>query len=110
MARVIETTSAAVVAANLERVRAEIAAAGRDPASVEILVAVKYLRAELLPEIAAGGVTLVGENRAQELIAKQAAHPGLFTWAFISALQSRKVRGLLGRARRANRGAGGQAR
>jgi uncharacterized pyridoxal phosphate-containing UPF0001 family protein len=44
--------------------------------------------------LAEGGITLVGENRAQELEAKVAAHPG-FTWDFIGHLQSRKVRQIL---------------
>jgi uncharacterized pyridoxal phosphate-containing UPF0001 family protein len=66
---------------------------------VEVLVATKYLTAELLPALAAAGATLVGENRAQDLEAKQAAHEALFTWDFIGALQSRKVPGLLGRVR-----------
>ena len=38
------------------------------------------------------GIELVGENRAQELLAKQEAHGDLFTWDFIGALQSRKVK------------------
>jgi PLP dependent protein len=92
-----------VVAANLGRVRAEIAAAGRDPATVEILAAVKYLPAAELDALAQGGVRLVGENRAQALVAKQAADPDpahpRFTWDFIGALQSRKVKDLVGRVR-----------
>jgi hypothetical protein len=86
---------AEVVARNLERARAAIAAAGRDPAEVEILAAVKYLPADELTALADGGVTLVGENRAQELTAKAAAAPGRFTWDFIGQLQSRKVKDLL---------------
>jgi uncharacterized pyridoxal phosphate-containing UPF0001 family protein len=39
-------------------------------------------------------VTVVGENRAQELEAKAAAHPEL-TWDFIGHLQSRKVKQVL---------------
>jgi pyridoxal phosphate enzyme (YggS family) len=90
-----------VVAANLARVHADIAAAGRDPASVEVLAAIKYLPAELLGALAAGGITTVGENRAQELEAKQAAvGRDLFAhWDFIGQLQSRKVKDLLGRVR-----------
>ncbi len=42
--------------------------------------------------LAEAGITLVGENRAQELAAKHAAHGDLFTWDFIGHLQSRKVR------------------
>jgi pyridoxal phosphate enzyme (YggS family) len=83
------------VAVNLNRVRDEIAAAGRDPAEVEILAAVKYVPSEELDVLAEAGVTLVGENRAQDLAAKAEAHPGAFTWDFIGHLQSRKVRQLL---------------
>jgi pyridoxal phosphate enzyme (YggS family) len=77
---------------NLERVRERIVAAGRDPADVEILAAIKYVSADELPALAEGGIELVGENRAQELLAKRAEHAGDFTWDFIGALQSRKVK------------------
>jgi PLP dependent protein len=90
---------AEVVRQNLERVRAEIADAGRDPAEVEILAAIKYLPAAELAALADGGVTVVGENRAQELIAKQDVAGDRFTWDFIGQLQSRKVRDLIGRVR-----------
>jgi pyridoxal phosphate enzyme (YggS family) len=76
---------------NLERVRDRIAAMGRDPAEVQILAAVKYLPSDELASLAAAGVTLVGENRAQELVAKAEAHRGVFTWDFIGTLQSRRV-------------------
>jgi PLP dependent protein len=88
-----------VVRRNLERVRAEISDAGRDPAEVEILAAIKYLPATELAALADGGVTVVGENRAQELIAKQAVAGDAFSWDFIGQLQSRKVRDLVGRVR-----------
>ncbi len=94
MAALIERLDPATVRANLARVRSEI---GARP--VEVLVAVKYLPVDLLPALAAGGVRLVGENRAQALDAKQAAHGELFTWDFIGSLQSRKVPSLLGRVR-----------
>ena len=83
------------VRANLERVRAEIADAGLDPEEIEILAAVKYVALEQLGVLAEAGITLVGENRAQELRRKADAYPGSFTWDFIGALQSRKVRDLL---------------
>jgi PLP dependent protein len=87
------------VAANLERVREAIARAGRDPSTVQILAAIKYLPPECLEALAEGGVTVVGENRAQQLIAKQEVAGERFTWDFIGALQSRKVRDLVGRVR-----------
>ncbi len=77
---------------NLDRVRDEISSAGRDPAGVEICAAIKYVAAAELPVLAEAGITLVGENRAQELLAKQAEHRDLFEWDFIGALQSRKLR------------------
>lgn len=82
---------AARVAANLERVRERIAAAGRDPGEVTVCAAVKYLPAESLQAVADGGIEVVGENRAQALIEKQDVAPG-FDWHFIGALQSRKVK------------------
>jgi pyridoxal phosphate enzyme (YggS family) len=87
------------VRANLERVRAEISAAGRDPDEVQILAAVKYVPTAELGVLAQAGVELVGENRSQELEAKAEAHPGRFTWDFIGHLQSRKVRQVLPRVR-----------
>jgi PLP dependent protein len=84
-----------VVRANLERVRSEIAATGRDPHEVEILAAVKYVPVEELGVLAEAGLALVGENRAQDLVEKAEAYPGAFTWDFIGHLQSRKVRQLL---------------
>ena len=79
-------------------VREEIAAAaqkaGRDPNEVELLAAVKYVALEEMGVLAEAGLTLVGENRAQELEAKATAHPEL-RWHFIGQLQSRKVKQIL---------------
>src|SRR5918997_7014451 len=71
---------------NLERVRERV---GPD---VEICAAVKYVETDDLPVLAEAGIELVAENRAQELLAKQAAQRDLFTWDFIGQLQSRKVK------------------
>jgi uncharacterized pyridoxal phosphate-containing UPF0001 family protein len=91
----IQGLSVGRVRLNLERVRAQIAAAGRDPDEVEILAAVKYVPIGDLGALAEAGLTLLGENRAQDLLAKQAAYPERFTWDFIGNLQSRKVRQIL---------------
>jgi PLP dependent protein len=77
---------------NLDRIRQRIARAGRDPFEVEVLAATKYVSIDELPALVEGGITLVGENRAQDLLAKRERHAGDFTWDFIGALQSRKVR------------------
>lgn len=75
-----------------ERVTAAAARAGRDPAEVEIVAAVKYVPVEGLAALAEGGITVVGENRAQDLEAKVAAHGDAFTWDFIGHVQSRKIK------------------
>ncbi len=80
------------VADNVARIRSEIGD------GVELLAAVKYLAADQLPVLAAAGITLLGENRAQELETKAAAHPD-FTWDFIGHLQSRKVKQVLAHVR-----------
>ncbi len=88
--------SAAAVARTLAAVRARIddaaARAGRAGSDVELLVAVKYVAAGDIETLADAGVTLVGENRAQDLLEKIAHAPGRLRWHFIGALQSRKVR------------------
>jgi uncharacterized pyridoxal phosphate-containing UPF0001 family protein len=85
--------SADRVRANLERVHERIAAAGGDPGTVEVCAAVKYVAVDELPVLAEAGVEVVGENRAQDLTVAQERHgEGMFTWDFIGALQSRKVR------------------
>jgi pyridoxal phosphate enzyme (YggS family) len=83
---------AAAVRENLERVRERIVAAGREPQDVRICAAIKYVPADELPVLAEAGIQIVGENRAQDLLAKQADHGDLFEWHFIGALQSRKVK------------------
>jgi uncharacterized pyridoxal phosphate-containing UPF0001 family protein len=74
------------VRANLERVRDRIGP------EVEICAAIKYVQAEDLPALAEAGIELVGENRAQDLLKKQGEHRDLFSWDFIGAVQSRKLR------------------
>jgi hypothetical protein len=79
----------AKIAANLERVRT---VAGE---RVEILAATKYVPLEEMGALAEAGVTLVGENRQQELSAKHERWGGAFEWDFIGNLQSRKVKQVL---------------
>jgi uncharacterized pyridoxal phosphate-containing UPF0001 family protein len=100
MVELIASLRADVVRTNVERVREEIAqAVSRSAAAgeqgrreVEVLAATKYVSSDDLPVLAATGIRLVGENRAQDLQAKVAAHGDLFEWDFIGALQSRRVR------------------
>ncbi len=66
---------------------------------VEVLAATKYVPLEEMGVLAEAGITLVGENRQQDLSAKQERWGGLFEWDFIGNLQSRKVKLLLPRCR-----------
>jgi pyridoxal phosphate enzyme (YggS family) len=100
VAQLIEGLTVEHVRANVERVRSEItdaaARARRSADDVELLAAVKYVAAEELPVLAAAGIALAGENRAQELVRKAAAPGGAeLTWDFIGHLQSRKVKQIL---------------
>ena len=95
MARLITGLDAGRVRENAERIREELAAAAGDRPPPELLAAVKYVPLEELEVLAQAGVTLLGENRAQDLQAKAEAHPGAFRWHFIGQLQSRKVKDVL---------------
>jgi PLP dependent protein len=86
---VIRGLDAGRIRRNLERARER---AGPD---VEILAATKYVSADELGALAEAGVTLVGENRLQDLQAKRARWADAFSWDFIGNLQSRKVKGVL---------------
>jgi len=103
MAELITGLDAARVAANVaeakERIAQAAARSGRDSAEVELLAAVKYVALDELGTLASVGLTLLGENRAQELAAKAEAYPGAFTWDFIGHLQSRKVKEVVSHVR-----------
>jgi PLP dependent protein len=88
VAGLITGIDAGRVRENLARIRAEL------PAGVEILAAVKYVPLDELGTLAAAGIAIAGENRAQDLAAKAEAHPE-FRWHFIGQLQSRKVKQIL---------------
>lgn len=94
-----DAVTVSAVRENLERVRERIAAAGADPDVVEVLAATKYVPVDRLPVLAEAGITLVGENRAERLVAAQDAYGHLFTWDFIGVLQSRRVATVAPRAR-----------
>ncbi len=100
MAELIRGLDAARLREQVAAVRAEIeracAAVGRDPSGVELVAAVKYVAVEELAVLAEAGISVLGENRAQDLERKAAAWEdaglGPVTWDFIGHLQSRKVK------------------
>ena len=84
------------VAERVGAVRARIAhaarAAGRSPSEIRLVAATKTQSVAAIEEVIAAGVHDIGENRAQELVAKAAAlahvHP---VWHFIGRLQRNKI-------------------
>ena len=78
--------SASEIAERYARVREEVGAA------VTVVVATKYVTVEEMGVLAEAGIEVVGENRAQDLLAKHDRYPGMFRWHFIGHLQSNKVK------------------
>jgi uncharacterized pyridoxal phosphate-containing UPF0001 family protein len=74
------------VAARYERIREEVGDV------VTVVAATKYVSADEMGVLAAAGVEVVGENRAQDLEAKHARYGECFRWHFIGHLQSRKAK------------------
>jgi pyridoxal phosphate enzyme (YggS family) len=87
-----------------ERIAAAARGAGRDPDAVRLVAATKTVPAEQVAEAVVLGVTDIGENRAQELLAKAEAlekqAPAMAAgvcWHFLGRLQRNKVRSLSSR-------------
>jgi hypothetical protein len=59
---------------------------------VTVVAATKYVSVEELGILVEAGVEVVGENRAQDLLAKHAVYGDAFRWHFIGHLQSNKAK------------------
>jgi uncharacterized pyridoxal phosphate-containing UPF0001 family protein len=77
--------AAGVVRERYERIREEVGA------SVTVVAATKYVSVDDMAVLAEAGVEVVGENRAQDLLAKHGRYADVFRWHFIGHLQSRKA-------------------
>jgi pyridoxal phosphate enzyme (YggS family) len=83
---------AARVASVRARVDAAARAAGRAPDAIRLVAATKTQSVEAVRAVLAAGVVDVGENRAQELVAKAPAlEDAAPTWHFIGRLQRNKI-------------------
>jgi pyridoxal phosphate enzyme (YggS family) len=78
--------SPAEIRTRFERIQAEVGA------GVTIVAATKYVPLLQMAALIEAGVTVVGENRAQDLEAKHAEYGHAFRWHFIGHLQSNKVK------------------
>ena len=80
-----------------ERITEAARRAGRDAADVTLVAATKTVDASRIAGVLAAGVADLGENRAQELLAKApalAAEPFPCRWHFVGRLQRNKVAAL----------------
>ena len=90
------------IAENIARIREQMKAAaiaaGRDPESILLCAATKMNDADAVRQAIAAGVDVCGENRVQELTAKQSQHA--YDGApvhFIGHLQTNKVKQVVGK-------------
>ncbi|WP_223627855.1 YggS family pyridoxal phosphate-dependent enzyme [Microbacterium sp. EST19A] len=87
-----QSSLAARLSAIDERIADAARDAGRDPAEISRIVVTKFHPASLVEELHALGVADVGENRQQELSAKQAELSALdLRWHFIGQGQTNKA-------------------
>jgi hypothetical protein len=82
---------AAARARALSTIAEACARAHRDPGDITLLAVSKSVPAERLLAATAAGLTLLGENRVQEVEAKAPLLPGV-SWHLIGPLQSNKAR------------------
>ncbi|AVX20985.1 hypothetical protein SAMN02745885_00492 [Carboxydocella sporoproducens DSM 16521] len=91
----------AEIAVNLARVREEIRTAalraGRRPEEITLVAVSKTVPPEGIQAALAAGVTDLGENRVQELLAKQPELPPGLRWHLIGTLQTNKVKYIIDR-------------
>ena len=83
-----------------ERIASAAARAGREPDEVRLVVVTKDVPVERVIAAVEAGATDLGENRAQELLAKLTATADLRpapAWHFIGSLQRNKVSAVTGR-------------
>jgi pyridoxal phosphate enzyme (YggS family) len=82
----VTVAAASDIAERYARVRDEVGP------GVTVVVATKYVTAEEMSALAAAGVAVVGENRAQDLERKHQIYGDAFHWHFIGHLQSNKAK------------------
>jgi uncharacterized pyridoxal phosphate-containing UPF0001 family protein len=69
-----------------ERVRGQVGP------GVTVVAATKYVSVAEMAVLAEAGIDVVGENRAQDLLAKHATYGSVFRWHFIGRFQSNKAK------------------
>jgi pyridoxal phosphate enzyme (YggS family) len=88
------STAEGSFAQSLAGVRARITAVGRDPDAIRIVAVTKGFGPEVVDTAATAGLSDVGENYAQELLAKADRITAEVRWHFLGTVQTNKVRKL----------------
>jgi hypothetical protein len=86
------TAIADALAAVRGRIASAAKAAGRDPAEITLVAVTKTVGVEAIRAAIDAGALDLGENRAQDLVAKAEQLDGAPRWHFIGRLQRNKVR------------------
>ena len=82
----MSVASSSEIAERYQRIREEVGE------GVTVVAATKYVSLEDMGALAEAGIEVVGENRAQDLLAKHEEYGDAFRWHFIGHLQSNKVK------------------
>jgi pyridoxal phosphate enzyme (YggS family) len=90
----VTTCRADTVASRLEDVRRRVGDAGADPDQVRIVAVTKGFGPDAVDAAMIAGLRDVGENYAQELLAKAENSNAGARWHFLGHIQRNKVRGL----------------
>lgn len=88
------TTGILAIPERLAAVRARIEAGGRPAADVRIVAVTKNVEAAAVAAIVAAGISDLGENQAQALVAKSSEAPAGVRWHFLGPIQRNKVKAL----------------
>jgi len=80
-----------LVAERLAQVRDRIAKAGASPSSVRVVAVTKGFGSEAVEAAVGAGLLDLGENYAQELLAKVSTAPAGVRWHFLGGLQRNKL-------------------
>jgi pyridoxal phosphate enzyme (YggS family) len=87
----VVSVSAAALAERVVEVRRRVERSGGDPQRVRIVAVTKGFGADAVGAAVAAGLVDVGENYAQELLAKADAAPAGVRWHFLGPVQRNKV-------------------
>ncbi|GBF33281.1 hypothetical protein DCCM_2380 [Desulfocucumis palustris] len=80
-----------------ENVKRAAQRAGRDPSGIKLVAVTKTVGPDAAKRAIDLGVTALGENRVQEILAKGPLLPGGIEWHLIGTLQTNKVKPIIGR-------------